>query len=391
MLRWLEDLIPANEKRIAQRMRVYAASCRMRHHSPENDVGLQGFLTSVSALLPAALSEFSGKEFRPGSGRDEDRFPPFCASEARARRARGESPADFVDKTRHCLSGYRDIIEEAGASPDEKKEADRFLECFFDRLALGFCLEWFRLAEEQAADLKGKEMQADRRRAREQLAGFASGVAHEVRNPLHALMSVTEALGQELQDKPEADTYLYHIRTQIDRLSQLMRDLLQVGKTVDPSKIRRESLREICLAAISTWRGSRSGEGLAVSFVCQPGDEEVAVLTDGVTLQQVLLSLLDNAGQHSPAGSEIEVAISVPRDEFAAVRVTDRGSGIPEEFRQRIFEPFFSTRRGGTGLGLTIIKDSLESQGGSVAIWNNDPPPGATAEITLPRAEGGPE
>jgi len=390
-LRWLDDLISASEEQIADRMDRGAASAGAEKHSPARDETLRKLLSSISSTLVAALraSHTEGAKSGLGLAREEYTFPPFCATEAQTRRERKEDPAAFLKVVDLCRRSYLDMVEEAPQSGFDKGQAALFLERFFARISLDFCREWCRLAEQEAGLLCENGMQARHRYGMEVLAGFAAGVAHEVRNPLHALMYVTEALSQELKDNADAETYLFHIRNQIDRLSQLMKDLLQVGKPVEPSRIRREFLSAICLAAINTWKGSSSAEGHTISFAQRPGDEVTQVMADSLWMQQVLLHLLDNAGQHSPAGSEIELAISGPREKFVTVRVTDRGSGIPPEFRQKVFEPFFSTRRGGTGLGLTIVKNVLESQGGGIAIWNNDPPPGTTAEVSLPLAEGG--
>ena len=389
-MRWLDDLISASEEQIADRMNRCIASVGAEKHSPERDETLRKLLSSISSTLVAALraSHTEGAKSGLGLAREEYTFHPFCATEARARREREEDPAAFLKLVDLCRRSYLDMVEEALQSGFDKGQAALFLERFFARISLDFCREWCLLAEQEAVDLREREIQMMHRHGMEVLAGFAAGVAHEVRNSLHALMSVTEALSKELKDNSDAGTYLYHIRSQIDRLSLLMKDLLQVGKPVDPSRMRAEFLSEICLAAINTWKDSPGAKGHAVSLIQRPGDEGTMVLTDGLRLQQVFLNLLDNAGQHSPSGSEIEVVISDPSEKFAKVRVTDRGSGIPPEFRQKVFEPFFSTRRGGTGLGLTIVKSVLESQGGSIAIWNNDPPPGTTAEVSLPLAEG---
>ncbi len=66
--------------------------------------------------------------------------------------------------------------------------------------------------------------------------------------------------------------------------------------------------------------------------------------------------------------------------------VRDRGAGIPPETLPRVFEPFFTTRANGTGLGLTLVKSIVEGHGGEVALWNNEPPPGLTFEVLLPAA-----
>ncbi len=68
------------------------------------------------------------------------------------------------------------------------------------------------------------------------------------------------------------------------------------------------------------------------------------------------------------------------------VRIIDRGTGVPAEFLTRLFEPFFTTRKAGTGLGLTIVHHLVESHGGAIHVVNNEPSPGLTAEVMLPIA-----
>jgi signal transduction histidine kinase len=388
VLKWLDDLISANVEEIASRMSRFAVEPGAGKDSSAREEMLRKSLSSILSSLLSGLRSPQTEE--PSSEPDpaRERYP-FCAAEAGVRRSRGEPPGDFLRIVGYCQLSCLEVIDKAAVPSARKEEAIRFVERYFERLALDFCLKWCRLAEDEAGILRENQARALNRHGMELLAAFAAGVAHEVRNPLHALMSLADVLKQELKDNSDADIYLHHIRNQIDRLSLLMKDLLQVGKPIEPSRIRPERLSEVCLAAINTWKDSSSADGHTISFVRQPGDEETWVLVDGLSLQQALLNLLENAAQHSPAGSEIEIAISGTGKEFVKMRVRDGGSGIPEELRQKIFEPFFSTRRGGTGLGLTMAKNALESQGGSIAAWSNDPPPGSTIEVWLPLVRGG--
>jgi signal transduction histidine kinase len=384
-LEWLDDLVSSNKEDITAKL------CRSKVEAGDaaKDEALTECVTFISSSLLTALRSYrtSGDPSDKGSPCRQYATSQFYAREAEVRRARGEIVGDFLGIVDCCRISYLNLIDKAGPSAAQK-ESRRFVERFFDQLAFDFCREWCRLAEEEAVTLRGKESRTKHRYEMEVLGRFASGVCHEVRNPLHALMSLTEALKQELTDHPEADTYLHHIRIQIDRLSQLMRDLLEVAKPVETSRIRPESLAEICLSAIGIWKGSSSASGHTVSFTPVPEEREIMVLADSLSLQRTILNLLDNAAQYSPAGTEIKVAIFSSGKELAKVQVADRGSGIPGKLRQKIFEPFFSTRRGGTGLGLTVAKNVLESHGGRIAVWNNDPPPGSTFEILLPPAAG---
>jgi signal transduction histidine kinase len=218
---------------------------------------------------------------------------------------------------------------------------------------------------------------------------LTAGVAHEVRNPLNAILAITEALFLDLGEKSEFQSYLTHIRTQVDRLSRLMEDLLELGKPLIQSRLKRESLIEICSSVIDLWNQTPSSLAHKVHYDVSCEQNDVSIIADNQKLQQVFLNLLDNASQHSPEGSEIRVKITKQQGNTAQISVTDEGTGIQSENLSRVFEPFFTVRKKGTGLGLSIVKHIVEAHGGHVKIWNNDPQPGCTVEVSLPVIQEG--
>lgn len=219
---------------------------------------------------------------------------------------------------------------------------------------------------------------------------MAAAVAHEVRNPLHALTSVTEALQQELKGNAGLDIYLRHIHEQVQRLSVLMKDLLDLGKPIDKARLGRAPLSEICSAAINSWKNLHLGRENDVKLVYPEDHAGIYVIADRQRLQQAFLNLLDNAARHSEEGREIAMIMGgTDLMKMVKVRVVDSGSGIPGDSLSRVFDPFFSTRRGATGLGLNIAKNIVESHGGDLILSNNTPLQGCTAEVNLPVAEEG--
>jgi signal transduction histidine kinase len=103
-------------------------------------------------------------------------------------------------------------------------------------------------------------------------------------------------------------------------------------------------------------------------------------------LEQVLTNLLDNAAQNSEADTPIEVVLAADGGR-ALTRVGDHGRGLSREALERMFEPFFTSRPGGTGLGLALVRSIVEAHGGALGAWNNVPPPGCTVQFTLPLFE----
>ena len=234
-----------------------------------------------------------------------------------------------------------------------------------------------------------KRMEKKREKAQqmETIGQLASGVAHEVRNPLNSIQAIIAVLNQELGDHREFQNCSKHINDQVERLSRLMRDLLELGKQNKKEFMPIESIPALCKSAINLWNQSQKQPTHPVVLNHGKEAEEVVLMGDQGKLQQVFINLLENASQHSPVGSEIILEILNPTKKTIHLLVTDKGTGIKAENLPRIFEPFFTKRHTGTGLGLSIVKNIIENHSGTIKARNNDPPPGCTIDITLPVTE----
>jgi signal transduction histidine kinase len=163
-----------------------------------------------------------------------------------------------------------------------------------------------------------------------------------------------------------------------------MGDLLDLGKPILPSGFLKEHLPEICASTIDLWKQTALSHNYKVLFVAPAGENNLYVKADNSRLQQVFLNVLENACHHSPGGSEIRLVIQSPKGATLRVQIIDPGTGVPPKNLSRVFEPFFTSRKKGTGLGLSLVKHIVQAHGGDVFIWNNNPSPGCTVEITLP-------
>jgi PAS domain S-box-containing protein len=249
----------------------------------------------------------------------------------------------------------------------------------------GKIIRYMAIKKDVTEQRKTEQLQQQTRRL-ELIGQLAGGVAHEVRNPLNAILSNTEALFREKEFLGNDDLapYQFHIRTQVTRLSRLMIDLLDLGRTIPETSIAPIDSLAVCRETISLAQTSNSCSSCTITFDINPFAVETAVKADHTRLQQVLLNLLENACQHTPPGSIVTLQILLSSPDSICFRIKDNGPGIPPENLCRIFEPFFTNRRGGTGLGLAIAKHFSEVMGGTLTITNNDPSPGCTAELTLP-------
>lgn len=246
-----------------------------------------------------------------------------------------------------------------------------------------------RRQRETEKTLARTQREMERRRIREQeirlMSQLVSGVAHEVRNPLNSISSLIEALFMELNLGGEYTEYRLHIQQQVDRLSKLMQDLLAVGRPIDRRGLGIIDVRPLCRETVEGWNIEHEELGPRAKLEdVTSADTPLTVVGDYERLRSAVLNLLDNGAAHSPAQSTLTVRLSLADNRRVRIEVIDRGSGIPEEHLSRLFEPFFSLRRGGTGLGLNIVRTVVEALGGSIEVRNNEPEPGATSEIRLP-------
>jgi signal transduction histidine kinase len=206
------------------------------------------------------------------------------------------------------------------------------------------------------------------------------GVAHEVRSPLTALQAAVDLLQGE-QVGGDGRTALDIIVRQVERLKSLMSDLLEFGGPGREPLPAAVPLPALCERALAAWKELPANRGRVVHLSAP--EEPLVVGAQPTRIEQVLSNLLDNAAQNSEADTPIEVVLARegPR---ARARVCDRGRGLTRETLDRMFEPFFTSRPGGTGLGLALVRSIVDAHGGTLMAWNNDPPPGCTIEFTLP-------
>ena len=235
---------------------------------------------------------------------------------------------------------------------------------------------------------KELELQLAEAQRLESIGQLAAGVAHEVRNPLNAILTVTEALFREdgVEGNQALIPYIEHIRSQVTRLARLMNDLLDLGRSQAEEPLVPLHLAELCRQTARLWQKNGQGGDCQLVLSILPAAETVQVYADLDRLQQVLFNLLDNAVQHSRSGSTIRLVLDFPHtlpDDRVRLCVVDQGVGVAPELLERLFDPFFTTRRGGTGLGLALVKKFTEQMGGSVQISNNSPEPGCTVSLQL--------
>ena len=229
---------------------------------------------------------------------------------------------------------------------------------------------------QQVEDSQKALLQAEKMAAAGRLT---ASIAHEINNPLQAVRNCLHLAGRD--DLPDAkqDEYLKLAETELERLTttvQRMLDFYRPGK-VKPQNVEISEILNHVLGLMATQLQKR--EVVAKTFIPKNLPPVMAV---SAQVQQVFLNLILNAYDAMPGGGTLEISAKKAK-ENVEIKFQDTGMGIPLENQANIFEPFISTKEGGTGLGLTVSYTILAALGGELELIANEKP-GACFQVTLP-------
>jgi PAS domain S-box-containing protein len=221
--------------------------------------------------------------------------------------------------------------------------------------------------------------------AKEKLATIgelARGIAHEIKNPIFAISSGIQVIQHEpglSNDQKETLTTIYYETMRVDRL---VNALLTFGATqgLKPVPVNISQLFDQVIIINHGLAKKRN-----IQIVNRCDDPGTTLMCDRDKIMQVLLNLVQNALDASEPGTMIELAAELSDDVGCRILVIDEGKGIPEELQARVFEPFFSTKKGSTGLGLPLSRKIILDHGGSLDIEPRRDR-GTTFVISLPKS-----
>jgi signal transduction histidine kinase len=201
---------------------------------------------------------------------------------------------------------------------------------------------------------------------------LSAGIAHEIRNPLGSIKGSVEILEQEVPPDHPKNEFVGIIKDEVARLNSLINDFLQFARPPEPV-VSLTNLNEVIDSTLTLI--ARSAEGAQVEIRARLSRELPIARIDPDQIRQVLLNVMINSIQAMPAGGLLEIHTDLKRESNRiVVEISDEGVGIKKEDLDKIFDPFFSTRAEGTGLGLSVSHQLVTRNGGTISVRDNQGP-----------------
>lgn len=250
----------------------------------------------------------------------------------------------------------------------------------------GLKYEFGELAEsfnEMAHSLKEQMYQMQQIEQIKVCGELATGLAHEIKNPLAGIKLSMEILVNDPSISPENKDVLIKVISEIKRIELLLKELLSLAK---PPKLNFEevNIHDVLESALLFSSKEPTFKKSVGNIKIERRYEDIPKITaDPMQLQQVFMNLILNAIDEMPEGGTIFINTSYNKDNTVNIEISDTGKGIDEGIMDSIFKPFFTTKPRGTGLGLAVTKKIVEQHGGTISVRNN-PEGGATFTVLLP-------
>jgi signal transduction histidine kinase len=209
---------------------------------------------------------------------------------------------------------------------------------------------------------------------------LTAGLAHEIRNPLTSIKMLGQVLHQRLQEQPEDRKMLASLVKEIDRLDRIIQELIE--KT-NPGELSRafNDLNDPIAEVLQVVEDNLHAQQISIEQ--HPAQDLPQVFADRKKIKGVIWNLVLNAMEAMPKGGRLIVTTGIADDAHVEISIEDTGPGIAAEDAEQLFQPFFTTKPEGMGLGLTMSRKIVEKHGGSLKLKNR-PEGGTTASVMLP-------
>jgi two-component system sensor histidine kinase HydH len=229
-------------------------------------------------------------------------------------------------------------------------------------------------------EVRRLQQEVTRNRRLASLGSLAAGVAHEIRNPLSSLKGFATYFLERFRENPnDRETAEVMIR-EVDRLNRVINQLLEFARPLTMTLVPT-SLQSLIRHTLKTVEGQAREKAIAIETDLSPEIGEIPIDADRIS--QVLMNLALNAIAATEAGGTLRITLARQDDRSIRISIVDTGAGIRKEDLPRVFDPYFTTKPTGTGLGLPIVQKIVEAHGGEILLASK-PGEGTTATVILP-------
>jgi two-component system, sporulation sensor kinase E len=286
--------------------------------------------------------------------------------------------AEFV---RHALTNQESVMDKEFAL--DIGATSRILNCSVLPLVRGGIIQGNFLLVQDVTERKGKEARLRRAESLASLTTLAAGVAHEIKNPLGSIgihmQLIQKSLKQGESNEERLQEYIDVVNEEVERLNKIVVDFLFAVRPMDV-ELRDGDVNQVIRDLIGFVRYELEENGIQVEEDLE--EELPAVELDEKYLKQALMNIVKNAMSAMPEGGTLRVS-TINRREEVEIRVSDNGVGMSEDVLEKIFEPYFTTRDFGSGIGLTLVYKVVKEHRGEISV-NSQEGRGTAFIISLP-------
>ena len=400
---------PANKQMKGQMTELESLYRDIAELSPDSIVTIdtRGFIisynTATAEMLGYSKDEMIGKHFTKLRTLQMRDLPKYIKLFKSVLEGRVSKPLEFIFHHKNGQSlwvdarinllkvGGKTIIQSTARDITERKLAEKKLQ--EKNKQLDAQNEELQATEEELR-ATNEELQAandELREAQEQLirseklaviGQLASGVGHELRNPLGAIKNAVFYIRRKIastdiaEREPRVMQFLEIMDAEVDAANKVITDLLDFSRVVKPTT----SLARIDSVIENALRHTPPLEN--IELIKDIDTKLPMVMVDAGQIRQVFINIILNAQQAMPEGGRLEIR-ACSNSEFLGVSFADSGEGIPQSVIKKIFDPLFTTKAKGIGLGLAVCKSILEKHGGDIKVESEEGK-GATFTVYLP-------
>lgn len=208
---------------------------------------------------------------------------------------------------------------------------------------------------------------------------LAGGIAHEIRNPLTSLKGFTQLIEHNNRNQ-KIDQYLHIMLDELERINTIVNEFMVIAKPNQDTKMEKIDIGQLISNVVSFMEPQSNLRGVKINTYIKHSLHSVC---DTNQIKQVLINLIQNALEASTTNKNIDVSLTKIDNHNFLIKIQDYGNGMEDERQKRLFEPFYSTKEKGTGLGLMVCKRIIDHHNGQIEV-SSKKGVGTTVSVILP-------